>query len=84
MPRVVNAWNNAHKQEYINSIEDIARRTKIVRELSRLDISSTNQPFLKKYKHREPSKPNNTNEQRKCHEFGIIAHFAKKGVEEED
>ncbi|MBW0581526.1 hypothetical protein O181_121241 [Austropuccinia psidii MF-1] len=55
-----------------------SKRTKIGRTLNKLDIKSSNKPFIKKYKPREPFKPNkfNSNEQRKCHKFGGVRHLA--------
>ncbi|MBW0537746.1 hypothetical protein O181_077461 [Austropuccinia psidii MF-1] len=66
---------------YINELEDIVKRKKIGRNRKKLDTQSSNKPFIKKDKPREPFKPNtsNINEQRKCHKCGeplgaIIGH----------
>ncbi|MBW0535075.1 hypothetical protein O181_074790 [Austropuccinia psidii MF-1] len=66
------------KEEYINSPKDIVRRTKIGRKWKKLNIKSTNELFIKKYKPRETFKPNtpNNNEQIKCHKCGGIRHLA--------
>ncbi|MBW0566322.1 hypothetical protein O181_106037, partial [Austropuccinia psidii MF-1] len=45
-------------EEYINALEDIVTRTEIVRNWKKLDIKSSNKPFIKKDKPREPFKPN--------------------------
>ncbi|MBW0521515.1 hypothetical protein O181_061230 [Austropuccinia psidii MF-1] len=45
-------------EEYINSPEDILRRTKIGRTWKKLDIKSPNKTFIKKDKPRETFKPN--------------------------
>ncbi|MBW0521645.1 hypothetical protein O181_061360 [Austropuccinia psidii MF-1] len=63
--------------------------------LEKLDIKSSNKPFIKKYKAREPFKPNtsSSNDERKGHKCGGVGHLAnnylKKGkineiVETED
>ncbi|MBW0538561.1 hypothetical protein O181_078276 [Austropuccinia psidii MF-1] len=59
-------------EEYINALEYIVTRTKIGITWKKLDIESSNKPFIKKDKPREPFKPNtsNINEQRKCHKGG--------------
>ncbi|MBW0541409.1 hypothetical protein O181_081124 [Austropuccinia psidii MF-1] len=64
-------------EEYSNSLEDIATRTKIGRTWNKLDIESPNKPFIKKDKPRETFKPNksNSNEQRKFHKCGVIGHL---------
>ncbi|MBW0525007.1 hypothetical protein O181_064722 [Austropuccinia psidii MF-1] len=65
-------------EEYINSIEDIVTRAKIGRKLKKLDIQSSNKPFINKDKPRQPFNPNtrNTNEQGKCHKCGGIGNLA--------
>ncbi|MBW0557329.1 hypothetical protein O181_097044 [Austropuccinia psidii MF-1] len=65
-------------EEYINALEDKATRTKIGRTWKKVDIKSSNKPFIKKYKPREPFKTNtlNSNEQRSCHKCGGIGHLA--------
>ncbi|MBW0592368.1 hypothetical protein O181_132083 [Austropuccinia psidii MF-1] len=65
-------------EEYINALEDIVTRTKIGRTWKKLDIKSTNKPFIKKDKSKEAFKPNtsNSNEQRKCHTCRGIGHLA--------
>ncbi|MBW0533996.1 hypothetical protein O181_073711 [Austropuccinia psidii MF-1] len=65
-------------EEYINALEDIVTRTKIGRTWRKLDIKSSNKPFIKKDKSKEASKPNtsNNNEQRKFHKCGGIGHLA--------
>ncbi|MBW0517964.1 hypothetical protein O181_057679 [Austropuccinia psidii MF-1] len=65
-------------EEYINSLEDIVKRTKIGRTWKKLDIKSPNKPCIKKDKPKETFKPNpsNSNEQRKCHKCGGIGHLA--------
>ncbi|MBW0537578.1 hypothetical protein O181_077293 [Austropuccinia psidii MF-1] len=65
-------------EEHINSLEDIATRNKIGRTWKKLDSKSSNKPFIKKDKPREPFKPNtpNSNEQRKFHKCGGIGHLA--------
>ncbi|MBW0532143.1 hypothetical protein O181_071858 [Austropuccinia psidii MF-1] len=64
-------------EEYINALEDIVTRTKIGRTWTKLDIKSSNKPFIKKDKPRETFKPNtsNINEQTKCHKCGSIGHL---------
>ncbi|MBW0562381.1 hypothetical protein O181_102096 [Austropuccinia psidii MF-1] len=66
------------KEEHINALEDIGKRTKIGRTWKKLDIKSPKKPFIKKDKPKEPLKPNtpNTNEQRKLHKCGGIGHLA--------
>ncbi|MBW0554311.1 hypothetical protein O181_094026 [Austropuccinia psidii MF-1] len=63
---------------YINSLEDIVKRTKISRTLKTFDSKSPNKPFIKKDKSRDPLKPNtpSTNEERKFHKCGGIGHLA--------
>ncbi|MBW0553564.1 hypothetical protein O181_093279 [Austropuccinia psidii MF-1] len=65
-------------QEYINSLEDIVTRTKTGKKWKELNIKIPNEPFIKKYKPREPLKPttSNTNEKRKFHKYGGIGHLA--------
>ncbi|MBW0580588.1 hypothetical protein O181_120303 [Austropuccinia psidii MF-1] len=72
-------------EEYINALEDIVTRTKIVRTWKELDIKSPNKPFIKKDKPREAFKPNtsNSNEQRKCHKYGGIGHLANNCLKKE-
>ncbi|MBW0494335.1 hypothetical protein O181_034050 [Austropuccinia psidii MF-1] len=57
-------------EEYIDSLEDIVTRTNIGRKWRKLDIKRPNKPFIKKDKPKEPSNPNQTNEQRKGHKCG--------------
>ncbi|MBW0593341.1 hypothetical protein O181_133056 [Austropuccinia psidii MF-1] len=66
------------KEEYINALEDIVTRTKIGRTWKKLDIKSSNEPFIKKHKPREPFKPNtsNSNDHRKCHKGGGVGDLA--------
>ncbi|MBW0550249.1 hypothetical protein O181_089964 [Austropuccinia psidii MF-1] len=72
-------------KEYINEVEDIVTRTKIGRTGSKLGIKSTNKPFIKKYKPKEPFKPNKskTNEQRKFHKCGGIGNLANSCLKKE-
>ncbi|MBW0502859.1 hypothetical protein O181_042574 [Austropuccinia psidii MF-1] len=65
-------------EEYINALEYIVTRTKTGRTWKKLDIKSSNKPFIKKDKTREPFKPktSNSKEQRKCHKCGGIGHLA--------
>ncbi|MBW0580682.1 hypothetical protein O181_120397 [Austropuccinia psidii MF-1] len=65
-------------EEYINALEDIVKRKEIGRTCKKLDIKSSNKPFIKKCKPREPFRPNtsNLNEQRKCHKCRGIGHLA--------
>ncbi|MBW0567826.1 hypothetical protein O181_107541 [Austropuccinia psidii MF-1] len=65
-------------EEYINALEEIVTRTKIGRTCKKLDIKSSNKPFIKKYNPRETFKPNtsNSNEQRKYHKCGCIRDLA--------
>ncbi|MBW0552590.1 hypothetical protein O181_092305 [Austropuccinia psidii MF-1] len=65
-------------EEYINALEDIVTRTNIGRTWKKVDIKSPNKPFIRKYKQREPFKPNtpNSNEQRRFHKCGGIGHLA--------
>ncbi|MBW0518413.1 hypothetical protein O181_058128 [Austropuccinia psidii MF-1] len=65
-------------EEYINALEEIVTRTKIGRTWRKLDVKSSNKPFIKKDKSKEAFKPNtsNNNEQRKCHKCGGIGHLA--------
>ncbi|MBW0520785.1 hypothetical protein O181_060500 [Austropuccinia psidii MF-1] len=44
-------------EEYINALEDIVTRTEIGRTWKKLDIKSSNKPFIKKDKPRETFKP---------------------------
>ncbi|MBW0536432.1 hypothetical protein O181_076147 [Austropuccinia psidii MF-1] len=65
-------------EEYINSLEYIVTRTKICGTWNKLDIKSSNKPFIKKDKPREPFNPNtsNINEQRKFQKCGGIGYLA--------
>ncbi|MBW0525228.1 hypothetical protein O181_064943 [Austropuccinia psidii MF-1] len=45
-------------EEYINSLEDKVKKTKIGRTWKKLDIKIPNKPFIKKFKPRERLKPN--------------------------
>ncbi|MBW0508598.1 hypothetical protein O181_048313 [Austropuccinia psidii MF-1] len=65
-------------EKYINALEDIVTRTKIGRTWKTLDIESSNKPFIKKDRTREPFKPNipHTKEQREFHKCGGIGHLA--------
>ncbi|MBW0506046.1 hypothetical protein O181_045761 [Austropuccinia psidii MF-1] len=65
-------------EEYINALEDIVTRSKIGSTWKKLEIKSSNKPFIKKDKPREPFKPNvsNSNDQRKCHKCGGVGHLA--------
>ncbi|MBW0517617.1 hypothetical protein O181_057332 [Austropuccinia psidii MF-1] len=64
-------------EEYINSLEDIVKRTKTGRTWTKVDIKSPNEPFIKKDKPREPLKPNTPiNGKRKLHKCGGIGHLA--------
>ncbi|MBW0583034.1 hypothetical protein O181_122749 [Austropuccinia psidii MF-1] len=65
-------------EEYINALEDIVKRKKISRTCKKLDIKSSNKPNIKKFKPREPFKPNTShiNEKKKCHKCGDIEHLA--------
>ncbi|MBW0525610.1 hypothetical protein O181_065325 [Austropuccinia psidii MF-1] len=65
-------------EEYINSLEDIVTKTKICRTWKKLDMKSSNKPFIKKDRPREPFNTNtsNINEQRKCHKCGGFGHLA--------
>ncbi|MBW0514935.1 hypothetical protein O181_054650 [Austropuccinia psidii MF-1] len=65
-------------EEYINALEAIVTRTKIGRTWKKLDLKSTNKPFIKKDKPRETFKPNKSNsiKQRKCHKCRGISHLA--------
>ncbi|MBW0524094.1 hypothetical protein O181_063809 [Austropuccinia psidii MF-1] len=65
-------------EEYINALEDIMTRAKIDRTWKKLDMKSSNKPFVKKYKPGEPFQPNtpNNNEKRKFHKCGDIGHLA--------
>ncbi|MBW0505181.1 hypothetical protein O181_044896 [Austropuccinia psidii MF-1] len=53
--------------------------------MEKLDIKTPNKPFIKKYKPREPFKPNpiKTNEQRKCHNCGGIGHLRNNCLKKE-
>ncbi|MBW0563965.1 hypothetical protein O181_103680 [Austropuccinia psidii MF-1] len=64
-------------EDFVNALEDIVTRTKICRTWKKLDIKSTNKPFIKKDKSRETLKPNTSknNEQRKRHKCGGIGHL---------
>ncbi|MBW0556117.1 hypothetical protein O181_095832 [Austropuccinia psidii MF-1] len=72
-------------EEYINALEDIVTRTKIGRTRKKLDIKSTNKPFIKKDKSKEAFKPNtsNNNEQRKFHKCGGVGHLANHSLKKE-
>ncbi|MBW0535674.1 hypothetical protein O181_075389 [Austropuccinia psidii MF-1] len=65
-------------EEYINALEDIVTRTQIGRNWKKLEIKSSNKPFIKKYKPTEPFKPNtsNSNEEIKCKKCEGIGHLA--------
>ncbi|MBW0499964.1 hypothetical protein O181_039679 [Austropuccinia psidii MF-1] len=65
-------------EEYINSLEDMVTRTKIGRTWKKLNIKSSNKPFIKQYKPREPFIPNtsNSHDQIKCHKCGGNGHLA--------
>ncbi|MBW0463367.1 hypothetical protein O181_003082 [Austropuccinia psidii MF-1] len=63
-------------EEYINSLEDIVKRTKIGRTWKKLDIKISN-------KQKEPFKQNNTNGKRKCHKCGGIVHLANNFLKKE-
>ncbi|MBW0562783.1 hypothetical protein O181_102498 [Austropuccinia psidii MF-1] len=65
-------------EEYINALEDIVKRTKLV-------IKSPKEPLVKKDKSKGDFKPNtsNTNEQRKCHKCGGIGHVANNSLKKE-
>ncbi|MBW0552511.1 hypothetical protein O181_092226 [Austropuccinia psidii MF-1] len=62
-------------EEYINALEEILKRSKIVRKWKKLDIKSPNKPFINKDKENEPLKTHH-NEQRKCHKCGGIGSLA--------
>ncbi|MBW0568953.1 hypothetical protein O181_108668 [Austropuccinia psidii MF-1] len=66
-------------EEYFDALEDIVTRTKIGRTWKKLDIKSSNKPFIKKDKPRESFKPHksNSNEKQKCHKCGGIGRLAK-------
>ncbi|MBW0557418.1 hypothetical protein O181_097133 [Austropuccinia psidii MF-1] len=70
-------------EEYINSLKDKVTRTKIGRTWKKLDIKSSNKPFIKKDKSKEAFNPNksNNNEKIKCHECGGIGHLANNCLE---
>ncbi|MBW0525894.1 hypothetical protein O181_065609 [Austropuccinia psidii MF-1] len=69
-------------EEYINELEDIVTRTKIQRTWKKLDIKSTNKPFIKKDNPKEYFKPNTpNNEQRKCQKCGVIGNLANNCLE---
>ncbi|MBW0568340.1 hypothetical protein O181_108055 [Austropuccinia psidii MF-1] len=72
-------------EEYINALEDIVKKTKIGRTWKKLDIKSTNKPFIKKDKPRETLNPNTSsnNEQRKCHKCGGFQHLANNFLKKE-
>ncbi|MBW0480394.1 hypothetical protein O181_020109 [Austropuccinia psidii MF-1] len=59
-------------EEYINALEDIFTRAKIGRTWKKLYIKSSNKPFIKKDKPRDPFRPNKfkSNEKIKCHKCG--------------
>ncbi|MBW0584882.1 hypothetical protein O181_124597 [Austropuccinia psidii MF-1] len=59
-------------EEYINALEDIVTRTKIGGTWKKLAIKSSNKPFIKKDKPREPFKPNKSdnNDLGKIHKCG--------------
>ncbi|MBW0546698.1 hypothetical protein O181_086413 [Austropuccinia psidii MF-1] len=48
-------------EEYINALEDIVTRKKTGRPWKKLDIKSSNKPFIKKDKPRETFNPNKSN-----------------------
>ncbi|MBW0513349.1 hypothetical protein O181_053064 [Austropuccinia psidii MF-1] len=70
-------------EQYFNALEYIVTRTKIGRTWKKLDIKSSNKPFIKKDKPREPFKSNtsNSNEERKFHKCGGIGHLANNCLE---
>ncbi|MBW0477570.1 hypothetical protein O181_017285 [Austropuccinia psidii MF-1] len=72
-------------EEYMNALRVIVKRTQIGRKWKKLDMKSSNKPFIKKYKTREPFKPNTprTNEQRKCHKCGGIGQLANNCLKKE-
>ncbi|MBW0497720.1 hypothetical protein O181_037435 [Austropuccinia psidii MF-1] len=67
-----------YTEEYRSALEDIVTRTKIGRNLKKVDIKSSNKSFIKKDKSRESFTPNtpNSNGQRKCPKCGGIGHLA--------
>ncbi|MBW0512020.1 hypothetical protein O181_051735 [Austropuccinia psidii MF-1] len=67
-------------EEYINALKDIVTRTRIGRTWKKLYIKSSNKPFIKKDKQREPFKPNtsNRNEKRKYHKCGELTEKIKE------
>ncbi|MBW0503938.1 hypothetical protein O181_043653 [Austropuccinia psidii MF-1] len=72
-------------EEYINALEDTVTRAMIGRTWKKVDIKSTNKPFIKKYKPREPFNPTtpNSNEKAKCHKCGGIGHLANNCLKKE-
>ncbi|MBW0467229.1 hypothetical protein O181_006944 [Austropuccinia psidii MF-1] len=70
-------------EEYINLLQEIVTRTKIVRTWKKLDIKSQNKPFIKKDKPKEPFNPNKTNQKRKCHKCGGIGYLANNCLKKE-
>ncbi|MBW0463781.1 hypothetical protein O181_003496 [Austropuccinia psidii MF-1] len=50
------------------------------KNMEKLDIKSSSKQFVKEEKLKEPLKPNNTNEQRKFHKFGIIGCLANNFI----
>ncbi|MBW0558564.1 hypothetical protein O181_098279 [Austropuccinia psidii MF-1] len=72
-------------EEYINSLEDIVKMTKIGRTWKKLDIKIPNKLIIKKDKPREYFKPNtsHTNGKIKCHKCGGIGHLANNSLKKE-
>ncbi|MBW0520706.1 hypothetical protein O181_060421 [Austropuccinia psidii MF-1] len=72
-------------EEYINALEDILKRTKIGRTWKKLDIKCSNKLFGKKYKPREPIKPNtsNNNDQRKFHKCRGVGQLSNNCLKKE-
>ncbi|MBW0491654.1 hypothetical protein O181_031369 [Austropuccinia psidii MF-1] len=72
-------------EEYITALEGLVTRTKIGRTWKKLDIKSSNKPFINKDKPRQPFKPNtsNSNEQGKCHNCRGIGQLANNCLKKE-